>query len=84
MKLKELKNLCTYNVIYINYLAIYMCSQTLLMARLCFKMQTEHKTHRAVFTRVSIVSVFVYNNQIIGQSAMGYCASKPMGKSRVF
>ena len=31
----------------------------------------------------------LYNNQInaralIGQSAMGYCARKPMGKSRVF
>jgi len=33
--------------------------------------------------------VYLYNNQInarvlIGQSAMGYCASKPMEKSRVF
>ena len=32
---------------------------------------------------------FLYNNQInaralIGQSAMGYCAGKPMGKSRFF
>ena len=35
------------------------------------------------------VYCLLYNNQInaralIGQSAMGYCAAKPMGKSRVF
>ena len=37
----------------------------------------------------SIVYYILYNSQInvralIGQSAMGYCASKPMEKSRVF
>ena len=28
--------------------------------------------------------MFLYNNQINGQSAMGYCAGKPMEKSRIF
>ena len=37
----------------------------------------------------SIVYYILYNSQInvralIGQSAMGYCAGKPMEKSRVF
>ena len=35
------------------------------------------------------IIVYLYNNQInaralIGQSAVGYCASKPMEKSHVF
>ena len=49
--------------------------------------------HVTVYLRsvqsLDIVYLFLYNNQInaralIGQSAMGYCAGKPMEKSRVF
>ena len=42
-----------------------------------------------IFSRQMEAIVYLYNNQInaralIGQSAMVYCASKPMEKSRVF
>ena len=41
-----------------------------------------------VFAIVTLLHLYLYNNQInaralIGQSAMSYCASKPMEKSRV-
>ena len=61
-------------------------------------MISEHKTKGVVLINIYIrVSYYywdkeyclLYNNQInahalIGQSAMGYCAGKPMEKSRVF
>ena len=47
----------------------------------------EQYFHVVLFIRLH--KVVLYNNQInaralIGQSTMGYCAGKPMGKSHVF
>ena len=51
--------------------------------------KTMHKQTLVVIQIKIIAYYLLYNNQInahalIGQSAMGYCAGKPMGKLRVF
>ena len=65
-------------------------STTMLKARQELSLPTVIDLHfKVVSPYRRTVSKFLYNNQInapalIGQSAMGYCAGKPMEKSRVF
>ena len=51
----------------------------------------QQHVHMCIFIKIRAYNeyLYLYNNQInaralIGQSAMGYCAGKPMEKSRVF